>query len=76
MLIYDDNEPKNKILIYDKGAKVPPYSDTEEDFHLSYRTGPTMPYPISWAEPLRVECQHFGLHPREQKSLEPAAGSD
>jgi len=59
MLVYDDIEPKDKILIYDTGVDVPPYSDTEEEFHLSYRQGRVTPYPICWVEPLRRECQHF-----------------
>jgi predicted dehydrogenase len=59
MLVYDDIEPEEKILIYDKGVEVPPYSDTEEEFHLSYRYGDVVPYPINWVEPLRTECQHF-----------------
>jgi predicted dehydrogenase len=59
MLVYDDIEPENKILIYDKGVDAPPYSDTEEEFHLSYRYGEVAPYPVKWMEPLRMECQHF-----------------
>ena len=59
MLVYDDVEPVDKILIYDKGVDVPPYSDTEEEFHLSYRQGDGVPYPVKWVEPLRKECQHF-----------------
>lgn len=59
MLVYDDIEPENKILIYDKGVDVPPYSDTEEQFHLSYRYGDVDAYPVDWVEPLRAECQHF-----------------
>jgi predicted dehydrogenase len=59
MLVYDDVEPKNKIMIYDKGVQVPPYSDTEAEFHLSYRSGEGVPYPLDWEEPLKVECQHF-----------------
>ena len=59
MLVYDDIEPENKILIYDKGVEVPPYADTEEEFHLSYRYGDVVPYPVNWVEPLKVECQHF-----------------
>jgi predicted dehydrogenase len=59
MLVYDDIDPENKILIYDKGVEVPPYSDTEEEFHLSYRYGDVVPYPVNWVEPLRAECQHF-----------------
>jgi len=47
MLVYDDIEPDNKILIYDKGVELPPYSDTEAEFHLSYRNGEAVPYPLS-----------------------------
>jgi predicted dehydrogenase len=59
MLVYDDIERENRILIYDKGVEVPPYSDTEAEFHMSYRYGEVMPYPVHWVEPLKVECQHF-----------------
>jgi predicted dehydrogenase len=59
MLVYDDIEPKDKLLIYDKGVEVPPYSDTEEEFRLSYRYGDVVPYPVKWIEPLQSECQHF-----------------
>jgi predicted dehydrogenase len=59
MLVYDDVDPQNKLSIYDRGVDMPPYSDTEEEFHLSYRTGAATPYPIEWVEPLRVECEHF-----------------
>ena len=59
MLVYDDIEQVNKIVIYDKGADLPPYSDTEEEFHISYRSNEGIPYPLQWSEPLRGECQHF-----------------
>jgi predicted dehydrogenase len=59
MLVYDDVAPEDKIVIYDKGVEAPPYSDTEEEFHMSYRTGEAVPYPVDWVEPLKVECQHF-----------------
>ena len=59
MLVYDDIEPDDKVLLYDKGVEVPPYSDTEEEFHMSYRQGDGVPYPTEWVEPLRAECQHF-----------------
>ena len=67
MLVYDDIEPENKILIYNKGVDAPPYSDTEEEFHLSYRYGEVAPYPVKWMEPLRMECQHFVDCIREDK---------
>ncbi len=59
MLVYDDVDPDNKILIYDKGVDKPPYSDTEAEFHLSYRNGEAVPYPVKWMEPLQLECQQF-----------------
>lgn len=75
MLVYDDVEPENKIVIYDKGVTIPPYTSTEEEFRLSYRTGDAVPYPVKWVEPLREECQHFvdcvsqGLEPRSNARM-------
>ncbi len=59
MIVYDDVEPTEKIKIYDKGVDVPPYSDTLEEFHLSYRYGDITTPHISLAEPLKLECEHF-----------------
>jgi predicted dehydrogenase len=59
MLVYDDIEADNKIVIYDKGVELPPHSDTEAEFNLSYRYGEAVPYPLSWVEPLQRECQQF-----------------
>ena len=58
MLVYDDIA-ENKVVIFDKGVEVPPYSITEEEFHASYRHGEETSYDLEWVEPLRVECQHF-----------------
>lgn len=58
MLVYDDIAD-DKVIIYDKGVDRPPYSDTFEEFTLSYRHGPETPRPFQWVEPLRVECEHF-----------------
>ena len=59
MLVYDDIESLEKIKIYDKGVETPPYTDTFADFHCSYRYGDVViPY-VQFAEPLRIECQHF-----------------
>jgi predicted dehydrogenase len=66
MLVYDDIAD-DKIVIYDKGVDVPPYSDTEEEFRLSYRYGDMVPYPVQWNEPLRAECEHFVECVREGK---------
>ena len=59
MIVYDDVEPIEKIKIYDKGVDSPPYSDTMEQFRLSYRYGDITTPAISNAEPLQVECSHF-----------------
>ena len=59
MIVYDDVEPTEKIKIYDKGVEAPPYSDTMEEFRLSYRYGDITTPAISNAEPLQVECRHF-----------------
>jgi predicted dehydrogenase len=59
MIVYDDIEPEEKVKIYDKGVEIQPYSDTLEEFHLAYRYGEVVPYPLNWLEPLRAECLHF-----------------
>lgn len=59
MVVYDDVEPTEKIRIYDKGVDAPPYSDTLEEFRLSYRYGDITTPAISDAEPLEIECRHF-----------------
>jgi len=59
MIVYDDIKPVDKIMIFDKGVDVQPYSDTYEEFHLAYRTGDGFPYPLQWREPLRMECEDF-----------------
>lgn len=58
MLVYDDIS-ENKVVIFDKGVDVPPYSVTEEEFRASYRHGSETVHPLHWVEPLRNECSHF-----------------
>jgi predicted dehydrogenase len=58
MLVYDDIA-ENKVMLYDKGVEIPPYSVTPEEFHMSYRHGPETVVPLDWREPLRVECESF-----------------
>jgi len=59
MVVYDDLEPQEKIRVYDKGVDRPPYSDTYEQFKLSYRYGEVTAPPIPADEPLHLECEHF-----------------
>ena len=58
MLVYDDIA-EDKVVVYDKGVEVPPYSVTENEFHASYRHGEEIVVPYEWVEPLRSECSHF-----------------
>jgi len=58
MLVYDDIA-EEKVVVYDKGVEVPPYSVTENEFHASYRHGEEIVVPYEWVEPLRSECSHF-----------------
>lgn len=60
MLVYDDIAHA-KVVIYDKGVVVPPYSDTPEEFQLSYRHGAEQAHPIQWTEPLQNECRDFAV---------------
>jgi len=58
MLVYDDIA-EDKVVIFDKGVEVPPYSITEEEFHASYHHGDETSVQFEWVEPLRKECDHF-----------------
>jgi predicted dehydrogenase len=58
MLVYDDIA-SDKVVIYDKGVEIPPYSITEDEFHASYRHGERTVHPLEWVEPLQAECNHF-----------------
>jgi predicted dehydrogenase len=59
MVVFDDIEPLEKIKIYDKGVEVPPYTNTFDEFQLSYRYGDIVIPHIPFVEPLRAECNHF-----------------
>jgi predicted dehydrogenase len=58
MLVYDDLAD-NKVILFDKGVEVQPYSDTIEEFQASYRHGDERIVPLEWQEPLKLECEAF-----------------
>lgn len=59
MIVYDDNQPLEKIKVYDKRVEAPPHYDTFAEFHYSYHYGDAyIPY-LRQVEPLKVETQHF-----------------
>jgi predicted dehydrogenase len=59
MIVYNDNEPLEKIKIFDKRVEAPPHYDTFAEFHYSYHYGDAhIPY-LKQVEPLKMETQHF-----------------
>jgi predicted dehydrogenase len=59
MIVYNDNEPLEKIKIYDKRVEAPPHYDTFAEFQYSYHYGDAyIPY-LKQVEPLKMETQHF-----------------
>lgn len=59
MIVYDDNEPSEKIRLYDKGISV---TETPEDVRkllISYRTGDLWVPKLQELEALAVEVAHF-----------------
>jgi predicted dehydrogenase len=59
MIVYDDNEPLEKLKIYDKCVEMPPHYDTYAEFHFSYHYGDMYAPYLKQVEPLKVECQQF-----------------
>jgi predicted dehydrogenase len=59
MIVYNDNEPLEKIKIYDKRVETPPHYDTFAEFQYSYHYGDMYAPYIKQVEPLKVECQQF-----------------
>lgn len=59
MIVYDDNQPLEKIKIYDKRVEAPPHYDTFAEFQYSYHYGDMIAPYIKQVEPLKVEAQHF-----------------
>ena len=59
MLVFDDNEPLEKVKIYDKRVEVPPHYDDFASFTYSYHYGDMLAPYIHQTEPLKVETGHF-----------------
>ena len=59
MILYDDNEPSEKIKIYDKGVEL--YETKEELYHLKvqYRVGDMHAPKLEDHEALALETEHF-----------------
>jgi len=59
MILYDDNQPSEKIKIYDKGVEM--YSTKEDLYHMKvqYRVGDMYSPKVEDLEALTVETKHF-----------------
>ncbi len=59
MVLYDDNEPSEKIKIYDKGVDL--YETKEDLYHLKvqYRVGDMLAPKLDDCEALAMEAEHF-----------------
>ena len=59
MAVFDDNEPLEKIKIYNKKVEIPTYSDSYAEFQFSCQYGDTTAPWLKQIEPLKTQCQHF-----------------
>jgi predicted dehydrogenase len=74
MLVYNDNEPSEKVRVYDRGVRVA----SEESIHrvlVDYRTGDAWAPKLEHREALAVECEHFVECIREHQTPLTNAGA-
>ncbi len=57
MVVWDDNEPSEKVRIYDKGIEIVPTPDEVYDILIQYRTGDMYCPKIDTKEALAVEVE-------------------
>ena len=59
MIVYDDNQPSEKVKVYDKGVKL--YETKEDLYHLKvqYRVGDMFSPKLDDLEALSYETRHF-----------------
>jgi predicted dehydrogenase len=61
MIIFDDNEPSEKLKIYDKGVDTTNDRESAYETLVSYRTGDVWIPKIDGTEALKSACQEFLL---------------
>jgi predicted dehydrogenase len=59
MIVWDDNQPSEKVRVYDKGIEVINTADEVYNMLIQYRTGDMFCPKISAAEALGVEIDHI-----------------
>jgi len=70
MVVYDDNQPTEKVKVYDKGITVKPSPENIYRLRVSYRAGDMLAPQVDGTEALRrltedfAECVETGRRPR------------
>lgn len=59
MIVYDDNEPSDKLRIYDRGINIEKSSNKEGQIKIGYRIGDLWLPNLKVADPLTVLAQSF-----------------
>jgi predicted dehydrogenase len=61
MAVYDDMHPSEKLLVYDRGVSIAPWSDPEDVYSalVSYRSGDMSGPHLDTREALAVEVDHL-----------------
>jgi len=59
MVLYDDNEPSEKIKIYDKGVKLDETKEALYHLKVQYRVGDMLAPKLENHEALALETEHF-----------------
>lgn len=59
MILYDDNNPSEKVKIYDKGVELTPTPEELYHIKVQYRIGDMYAPRIDNAEALALETEHF-----------------
>ncbi|MBA3688934.1 MAG: Gfo/Idh/MocA family oxidoreductase [Chloroflexi bacterium] len=61
MVVYDDMHPSEKLLVYDRGVSIAPWSDPEDVYGalVSYRSGDMSAPNLDAREALAVEVDHL-----------------
>jgi predicted dehydrogenase len=61
MVVYDDVQPSEKLLVYDRGVSIAPWNDPEDVYGalVSYRSGDVWAPHLDEREALAVEVDHI-----------------
>lgn len=74
MLVFDDMNPTDKIIIYDRGILKEPVDGTLGEFQLSLRIGDIHIPKIEASEPLKEQSKYFVSKVLSGEAIEKASG--